>query len=158
MNNQTKNVFISHVHEDDAGLSQLKDLLESKGFDIRDGSINSDKPNEANDPNYIKSAILAPRIQWASVMIVYISPKTCESPWVEWEIEYAQKCDKRIVGVWAHGENNCKIPDALDTYADAVVGWNGDRIIDAITGKINDWQTQTGEPRPPREINRYSCS
>lgn len=32
----TKSVFISHVHEDDAGLKKLKDLL-AKGMSIRDG-------------------------------------------------------------------------------------------------------------------------
>jgi len=34
----TKNVFVSHVHEDDAGLKKLKDLL-AKGMSIRDGHL-----------------------------------------------------------------------------------------------------------------------
>ena len=32
------------------------------------------------------------------------------------------------------------IPDSLKKYADAVVGWRGNRIIDAIQGRINDWE------------------
>ena len=44
---KTKNVFISHVHEDDAGLDDLKSLLRSKGMEVRDSSINSDRPNNA---------------------------------------------------------------------------------------------------------------
>ena len=157
MAEQTRNIFISHVHEDDDGLGKLKELLGNKGFDIRDGSINAEKPNNASDPNYIKSEILAPRIQWAGAMIVYISPQTRNSEWVDWEIEYAQKIGKRVVGVWAHGAAECDVPEALDKYADAVVGWNGDRIIDAINGKVNDWQTSTGEMRAERPIRRYSC-
>ena len=56
MADETKNVFISHVHEDDAGLGKLKDLLKSKGMTIRDYSIRSDNPNNAN-PDYARSVI-----------------------------------------------------------------------------------------------------
>ncbi len=157
MADEVKNVFVSHVHEDDEGLVRLKELLDKNGIKIRDASIRSDNPNDATDPDYIKSKILAPGINWASVLIVLISPDTCESEWVEWEIEYAQKMGKRIVGIWDHGENECPIPDALDRYADAVVGWNGGKIIDAITGKYNEWRLPTGEMRPERPIKRYSC-
>lgn len=157
MAEEIKNVFISHIHEDDEGLGKLKELLAKGGFEIRDASINSDKPNEASSPDYIKSEILAPRIRWASTLIVYITPDTHDSEWVNWEIEYAQKAGKRIVGVWAHGANESNLPDALDTYADAVVGWNSDRIIDAISGQTNEWRTSNGNLHPPRPIRRYSC-
>src|SRR5262245_14149146 len=132
MANDIKNVFISHVHEDDAGLKKLKDLVASKGMAIRDASIHAGKENDAKSPDYIKTKILAPQIDWASTFIAYITPKTKASPWVDWEIEYAEKQGKQIIGVWAHGDNKCEVPQALEKYADAVVGWNADRIIDAI--------------------------
>src|SRR3569832_2103725 len=97
------NVFISHVHEDDEFLPQLKDLLSRNGHEIRDGSIDSSKPNEATNPDYIKTQILAPRVQWAGTVIVLISPDTHLSEWGDWEIEYAAKLGKRIVGVFARG-------------------------------------------------------
>lgn len=155
MPEQVKNVFVSHIHEDDEGLGRLKELLAKDGFEIRDASITSDKPNEAANPEYIKDQILAPRIRWASTLIVYITPDTRDSDWVNWEIEYAQKMGKRIVGVWAHGANESNLPDALDTYADAVVGWNSDRIIDAISGRTRDWITSSGDPRAARLIARH---
>ena len=153
----TKNVFISHIHKDDEGLGKLKDLLDRKGFTIRDSSVTSDKPNRANNDDYIKREILSPRITWASTMIVYVSPDTKDSPWVNWEIEYAQRLGKRIVGVWAHGENECDLPDALDQYADAVVGWHGERIVDAVTGSSDDWHLPDDSRPPPRPIKRYNC-
>jgi hypothetical protein len=61
-----RNVFISHIHEDDHRLTPLKDLLSKAGMNVRDGSIHSDKPNNAKSPDYIKSEILKPRIEWAS--------------------------------------------------------------------------------------------
>ena len=39
MNNDTRNIFISHIHEDDEGLGRLKTLLRDHGMTIRDYSI-----------------------------------------------------------------------------------------------------------------------
>ena len=158
MANNIRNIFVSHIHEDDDGLRKLKDLLKSNGMTPRDYSINKDNPNRAHNEDYIKSQILAPRILQSSTLVVYISPDTKGSPWVDWEIEYAQKHDKRIIGVWARGESQCDVPDALKKYADAVVGWQGNRIIDAIEGRINDWEAPDGTKQPPHTtIPRVTC-
>jgi hypothetical protein len=157
MNGDIKNVFISHVHEDDDGLTALKNLIKQGGLTIRDSSINSSNPNEAKDHDYIKRQILAPQIQWASTLLVYVTPKTKESGWVNWEIEYAAKNCKRIVGVYAHGAADCDIPEALEKYADDVRGWQSAGIIDAITGKTNEWREPSGELRDPRPIKRFGC-
>jgi hypothetical protein len=157
MANDRTHVFISHVHEDDHRLGPLKELLSKAGMEVRDGSINSTKPNNAKNPDYIKSEILSPRIQWASVLVVLITPETKNSDWVTWEIECAEKMGKRIVGVWDHGEAQCDMPEALERYADAVVGWQGERVKDAIDGKISGTETSAGEPVPPRDVPRYSC-
>ena len=154
---EIKNVFISHIHEDDDGLRKLKNLLQDNGLSVRDYSISSDNPNNAHSDSYIKSEILAPRIRQCSTLVVYVSPETKDSPWVAWEIEYAQKHDKRVVGVWAHGERGCDIPEALNEYADAMVGWHGNSIVDAIIGGVDSWQKPDGSPVPPRRVTRYSC-
>lgn len=157
MADEIKNIFISHIHEDDAGLGELKELLVKHGLDVRDSSITSEKPNAAKDPDYIMRDILAPRIEWASVLVVYVSPDTKDSEWVNREIEYANKLGKRIVGVWEHGESECEVPEALDRYGDALVGWHGESIVDAITGKSNDWYEHSGGVRASRPIKRFSC-
>lgn len=156
MANSTKNIFISHIHEDDAGLNQLKSLLSKNGMSIRDYSINSDNPNNANSEAYIKSQILAPRINACSVMVVYISPETKNSTYVNWEIEYAQKLGMRIVGVWAHGKKDCDIPDALADFGDAIVGWHGNSIIDAINGE-NNVEKPDGTKWDRCDIPRAQC-
>ena len=158
MNNDTRNIFISHIHEDDQGLGRLKTLLRAHGMTIRDYSINADNPNDAHSEEYIKSEILAPRIRQSSTLVVYISPETRESHYVNWEIEYAMKLAKRIVGVWANGERGCEVPDALKDYADAVVGWTGNSIIDAINGETNEWRNPDETQNRPHEIMRYSCA
>jgi hypothetical protein len=153
----TRNVFISHIHEDDAGLVKVKDLLAKHGMTIRDSSIHAGKPNNAKAEDYIKSDILAPQINWASTLVVYVSPDTKNSKWVNWEIEYAHKMGKRIVGVWEHGVKDCELPDALTNYADAVVGWSGSSIVDAIEGNCDVWEKPDGGPCDVRPIKRHPC-
>lgn len=150
------NVFVSHLHEDDARIGDLKDLVDNRGLTIRDSSINAERPNKAKDPDYIKHQILAPRIDWAGTMVVLISPETKDSEYVSWEIEYAAKTDTRIVGVYTRGSAECDMPEGLEDYADAIVNWNGDAIVDAIRG-ANVFQDFSGTPRVPRDIVRHNC-
>ena len=154
---QIKNLFISHIHKDDEGINKIKKLAGEHGMSVRDASITSDRPNSAEDENYIKYEILAPGIKWAGVLVVYVSPDTKHSRWVDWEIEYAQKQGKQIVGIWAYGEKDCELPKPLEDYADAVVGWNGESIIDAINGKSDQWYKPDGSAQGYTPIKRHSC-
>lgn len=153
---ETFNVFVSHLHEDDARIEGLKDLVSDRGLVIRDSSINAARPNKANDPDYIKQSLLAPRIEWAGTMVVLISPETKDSEYVRWEIEYAAKTETRIVGVYTPGSADCDVPEGLEDYADAIVNWNGDAIVDAIRG-ADTFRNPDGAPRPRREIIRHNC-
>lgn len=157
MSNELKNVFISHIHEDDSKLSDIKALMKKNGIDTSDYSINSDKPNRAKNEEYIKAEILAPKIRQCSVLVVYISADTIKSKYVNWEIEYASKLDKRIVGVWGNGEKGCEIPEALDDYRDALVGWHGGSIVDAILGDNTIQEKPDGTACEPRNIQRHPC-
>lgn len=158
---ETKNIFISHVHEDDALLPKLKDLISRAGMEVRDGSINSDKPNNANNPDYIKERYLKPRIDWASTLVVLITHDTAQSEWVNWEIQYAIEQGKHVVGVFAQGATEADIPDALRTHGDAaVVGWQSERVVDAINGRISGFDDPaTGRARsaPDYTVSRFSC-
>ncbi|KQW72345.1 TIR domain-containing protein [Ensifer sp. Root127] len=152
-----KNVFISHIHEDDHGLEKLKKLLGDHNLAVRDSSINSNNPNNAKSPEYIKNSILAPQIQWAGTLIVYVTADTRQSAWVNWEIEYAAKLGKRIVGVWAEGEHGCELPDALREYRDAMVGWHGNSIVEAIVEDQDKSELPDGTAAPILPITRHPC-
>jgi hypothetical protein len=124
---------------------------------VRDSSINSSKPNDAQQTEYIKYGILAPQINWASTFVVYISHKTKDSHWVNWEIEYAARQGKRIVGVWERGAAGCELPTALEEYRDALVGWHGNSIIDAIVGERDISENPDGSPTPTVALIRHPC-
>lgn len=146
MEDKKKNVFISHFGEHDEHVGKLKTLLADKGYILRNSSIDSTKPNDASNTDYIKS-LLRDGIKWAGTTIVLIGPKTSTRWWVDYEIEQSNKMGNRIVGVHLQGETESEVPDSFDKHGDALVGWNGDRIIDAIEGRINNFQNPDGSPQ-----------
>ena len=153
-----KNVFVSHIHIDDTGLSDLMNLLGRHDMDARNYSITSDKENNAKSPDYIKNSILGPRIRACSTLLVYITPDTKDSDWVNWEIEYAYKQGKTIVGVWEWGSKGCDIPVALEEFHHAIVGWNGESIVNAINGEFEGHCNPDGTPvGGPVPITRHRC-
>ena len=154
-----KNVFVSHIHLDDAGLPDFMALLGRHGMEARNYSITSDKENNAKSRDYIKNDILAPRINACSTLVVYITPETKNSAWVNWEIEYAYKQDKTIVGVWELGSRGCEIPEALEEFGNAIVGWNAENIIDAINGDVKGRHSPDGAlVDRPIPITRHPCN
>lgn len=150
------NIFISHRHEDDALVDRLKKMLTKNGADIRDSSITRQTPNNAKSQNYIKK-ILADQIRWAGKIIVIISPDTKNHPWVDWEIKYARRFkNKRIIGVWAPETAHDNMPDGIRDYADALVDWNSQKIIDALNEQ-NIWTEPNGEQAPVQCIKHIHC-
>jgi hypothetical protein len=159
MPDDVRNVFISHAHEDDHRLEPLKELLASNGIAARDSSITSEKPNAAKNNDYIMNDILAPRIDWAGVVMVLITPDTKESTWVDREIRYAQEQEKRIVGIWDEDQQGCDVPEALEEFESAIVPWDAALIIKAAFGEVEEWLEPNGSPRAPRgkDLPRETC-
>ena len=164
MSNDSKrrHVFISHHHKDDAGVERMHKLLDGKGYDIRNSSIRAKPANQARlDKGLVKPKVierlLRMKISWAGSVVVLIGKETHKRPWVNWEIEQAHKQGKRIVGVWEEGGKENDIPDNFKKYGSAIVGWQADRIIDAIDGKIEGWSAPTGKQFPARDIPTAPC-
>lgn len=158
MENKLKNVFISHHGKDDPDVQKLRQLLENKGYTLRNSSIDSTKPNDAKNDHYIKYDLLKPGIEWAGTVLVLIGDETHTRDWVNWEIEQAQKLDTRIVGVYINElkQEAPPLPEAFEQFGDALVGWTGDKIIDAIEGKINNFETPDGTSAPNRWASKES--
>lgn len=147
MAGKEKNVFISHYNKDDEHISNLKSLLQKKGYTIKNSSIDSTKPNQAKNPEYIKS-LLRSRITWAGTTIVLIGPDTHKREWVNWEIEQSNKMGNNIVGVYIHKEKGAELPDSFEKYGNDLVGWDTDCIIKAVEGtRDKPWQNPDGSDR-----------
>ena len=140
-----KNIFISHYSKDDKHIQGLKNLLNQKGYQLRNSSIDSTKPNNANNVEYIKK-MLRGRIQWSNTCVVLIGSKTHTRKWVNWEIEQAFRKQTRIVGVYLNGASGSDVPENFEKYGSALVGWNSSSIIDTIEGE-NIWCNPDNTPR-----------
>jgi len=147
-----RHVFISHHHKDDDEVSNLTSLLSKKGYDIRNSSIRAKPANQRRlEQGLVKDEtirrLLRMKISWAGTVVVLIGKETHSRPWVNWEIEQANKQGKRIVGVYARGGTNTDKPDALEKYASTIVAWNAESIMAAIDGTANSFQNPDGSSR-----------
>ena len=87
------------------------------------------------------------KISWAGTVVVLIGKETHSRPWVNWEIDQANKQGKRVVGIYVRGGMEVDKPAALEKYASAIVGWNTGSIITAIDGTGNPFQNPDGSSR-----------
>jgi hypothetical protein len=160
--NERRHVFISHHHNDDAEVTKLTSLLSKSGYDIRNSSVRLKPENQRRwDQKLVKDEtirrLLRMKISWAGSVVVLIGKETHTRPWVDWEIEQANKQGKRIVGVYVQGGKEADKPAALEKYASAIVGWNADNIIAAIDGTENPFQNPDGSSRDAAHA-RVSCT
>jgi hypothetical protein len=161
--NRHRNVFISHHHNDDDGVTNLTDLLSRRGYQIRNSSIRAKPANQRRlDQGLVKDEtirrLLRMKISWAGVVVVLIGKETHSRPWVNWEIEEANRQGKRIVGVYERGGTEADKPPALEDFADDIVCWNSESIIAAIEGTEYTFQTPSGVPREPiHERETFKC-
>jgi hypothetical protein len=93
--------------------------------------------------------LLRMKISWAGTVVVLIGKHTHSRPWVNWEIEQANKQGKRIVGVYERAGTQADIPPALEKYASTIVAWNSDSIMAAIDGKDNSFHNPDESFRDP---------
>jgi len=153
-NTNRRHVFVSHHHADDAEVDKLTGLLRRQGYDIRNSSIRAKPANQRRlERGEVKDEtirrLLRMKISWASRVVVLIGKDTHSRPWVNWEIEQANKQGKRIIGVYIQGGTDADKPAALEQYASAIVGWNSHSIMAAIDGTDNPFELPDGSPRPP---------
>ena len=154
MVNDIINGFVSHFHEDEDSIVRMQHLIGDRVM-LKNGSVTTDKYNNAHNPDYIKT-ILRSRINWASTFICLIGPKTHNSEWVEYEIEAAHRMGKPIIGVYDFGATDADVPESLKKYANSIVGWRKDAILAAIEG-TRSFENVDGSPWPYMAGNRTTC-
>jgi MTH538 TIR-like domain (DUF1863) len=150
--NKRRHIFISHHHADDVEVDRLTALLSNSGHDIRNSSIRAKPANQRRlEQGLVKDEtirrLLRMKISWAGTVVVLIGKNTHSRPWVNWEIEQANKQGKRIIGVYVRGGTEADKPSALEKYASTIVGWNTECIMAAIDGTENLFQNPDGFPR-----------
>jgi hypothetical protein len=163
MSASRRHVFISHRFVDDDSVDRLTGLLSRGGWDVRNSSIrlkqaNIDRKNNGQVSDRALERVLRRKITWAQSVIVVIGSTTSDSRWVKYEITEAHKQGKKIVGVYARGCTDAKVPAELESYATSIVAWNTNAIMQALDGSAPAFQTPDGAPRAPRSnVERSVC-
>ena len=111
MEDKTKNIFVSHQHNDAEKIEAFKQLIGKHGINMRDSSIYESKlKNNATNEQYIKYELIKPQIEWAGTVVVLIGKDTAKSDYVNWEIKTAAEMGKRVVGVFLQNAKDEDIP------------------------------------------------
>lgn len=125
---RTYKVFISHawLHNDDYYRCE-RFLNEASNFSWQNLSV------PKHDPilNVERlTAELHNQMRPADVFLVLSGMYVSHSDWIQYEIEFARRIGRPIVGIKPWG--NIQVPLAVQRGADEIVGWNSASIVDAI--------------------------
>lgn len=125
------NVFISFVEEDLNDINMLRGQAKNENADIEFNDWSLKEPFDSTEADYIKRGIRE-RIRQCSVVIVYLSNKTADSKWVDWEIREAIAMGKGVVGMYKGDRPPARLPKGIADNRVPVVPWNQKELAEAI--------------------------
>lgn len=121
-------VFICHDWEYSNEYNRICELLAAApNFRWRNLSVPEHDPLDTDD---MLQKNLRDQIRPADVMLVLAGMYTARSEWMDWEMSFARRIGKSIIGVRPWG--NVQLPVVVQQNADEIVGWNTDTIVAAI--------------------------
>jgi len=125
------NVFISFASEDLKDVNMLRGQAKNENSDIEFNDWSLKEPFDSNKADYIKRGIRE-RIRQCSVTLVYLSDKTADSQWVDWEITESLALGKGVVAMYKGDARPARLPKAITENKIPVVPWNQKELAKAI--------------------------
>lgn len=121
-------IFICHDWSYDDQYDGICGFLDdAPAFLWRNLSVPEHDPLDTND---MLEKNLRDQIRPADVMLVLAGMYTARSQWMDWEMSFARRIGKAIIGIKPWG--NLQLPVVVQRNADEIVGWNTDAIVAAI--------------------------
>ena len=121
-------IFICHDWEYSGEYYRICELLDdAPNFRWRNLSVPEHDPLDTGE---MLAKNLRDQVRPADVMLVLAGMYTSRSAWMDWEMAFARRIGKSIIGVRPWG--NVRLPVVVQQNADAIVGWNKDTIVSAI--------------------------
>ena len=128
---EAKHVFISFAYEDVDEVNLLRGQAKNEKNDLVFDDYSVKEAFDSKNADYIKSQIRE-KIDRVSVTVVYLSPSTAKSRWVNWEIEESFKRGKGVVGVYKGDRPPANVPPAFASNKCKAVKWSHEAITNAI--------------------------
>jgi hypothetical protein len=126
----TYRVFISHAWRYHDDYSKIKQLLDkANNFRYANYSVPKDESYDSMTTSKLYEQ-LRKQIRPVECVIVLAGLYASYSRWIKFEINFAQKLDKPIVGVQPWGTQ--RTPKPVSQSANTIVGWNTKTIVPAI--------------------------
>lgn len=125
---RTYSAFICHDWEYSDDYTRIREFLDAApNFEWEDRSVPEHDPLDTNDQ---LEKNLRDQIRPAHVMLVLAGMYSARSQWMDWEMSFARRIGKPIIGIRPWG--NQRLPQVVQDNADEMVGWNTSAIVDAI--------------------------
>ncbi len=125
------NVFISFSSDDLDEVNLLRGQAKNENSDIEFNDWSLKEPFDSKKADYIKRGIRE-RIRQCSVTVVYVSDKTANSKWVDWEIRESLTMGKGVVAMHKGDTPPKQFPKAITDKKIQVVPWNQKQLANAI--------------------------
>ncbi len=125
------NVFISFSSDDLDEVNLLRGQAKNENSDIEFNDWSLKEPFDSKKADYIKRGIRE-RIRQCSVTVVYVSDKTVNSKWVDWEIRESLAMGKGVVAMHKGDTPPKQLPKAITDHNIQVVPWNQKQLANAI--------------------------
>jgi len=128
-----RNVFLSFVYEDIQDVNLLRGQAKNEDSDLEFNDWSLQEPFDSAQADYVRAGIRA-RIQQCSVTAVYLSERTIESRWVDWEIRESLRLGKGVIGIYKGSTPPAVLPSAISENSDRItlVPWTHQGIAAAI--------------------------
>ncbi len=129
------NVFISFSSDDLNEVNLLRGQAKNENSDIVFNDRSLKEPFDSEKADYIKRGIRE-HIRQCSVTIVYVSDKTADSKWVNWEIQESLAMGKGVVAMHKGDAPPKHLPKAIIDNNIQVVQWNHKQLARAIKKQV----------------------
>ena len=134
---KTRNLFISFASEDLDEVNLLRGQAKNENSNIEFNDYSLKTPFNSENADYIKHGIRE-RIRQSSVTVVYVTDKTADSEWVEWEIRESLEMGKGVLAMHKGDTPPKRLPKAITENNIEVLPWNQQLINDAIQEKAEN--------------------
>lgn len=123
-------IFISHSWSYSSDLTDLQNLLNSRGyFNVEFTEASKDIPINSTNATYIKAKLRA-KISNSDVLLALAGIYASHSDWMPWELDTAKSLGTPIIGVIPRGQERI----SQEVYSRSVVDvkWSTESIVEAI--------------------------
>jgi hypothetical protein len=118
-----RNLFISFAAEDINAVNALRAQTKNENSEIEFIDRSVRVPYDSRRADYIRQRI-SERIKQSSMTIVYLTPDSATSRWVNWEVERSVELGREVVAFHKGAAPPPALPDAVHRHGIRVVPWS----------------------------------